>query len=147
MTMSKRIRTIEDLVKNFWSKVDIRSDNECWNWKAGTVSGGYGIATAYLNGKQDYAHRVAFNLTNGYLPTNGRVIMHSCDNKICCNPKHLIDGTQGENVSDAVNKGLITFHNSTKTVCSQGHDLTDPENVHWYQGHRRCRACDRLRRH
>jgi len=31
--------------------------------------------------------------------------MHTCDNKVCCNPSHLRLGTQTENVADMVQKG------------------------------------------
>jgi hypothetical protein len=30
--------------------------------------------------------------------------MHSCDNKICCNPYHLLLGTQDQNILDAMIK-------------------------------------------
>ena len=30
--------------------------------------------------------------------------MHTCDNPACCNPKHLVLGTQNENILDMTNK-------------------------------------------
>jgi hypothetical protein len=32
------------------------------------------------------------------------VIMHTCDNPSCCNPKHLVVGTHAANVADRVAK-------------------------------------------
>ena len=36
---------------------------------------------------------------NGFIP-QGKIIMHTCDNPRCVNPKHLILGTQLDNLSD-----------------------------------------------
>lgn len=47
-------------------------------------------------------HRVVFELYRGYLP---KVVMHSCDNPRCINPKHLVGGTQGDNNRDRAKKG------------------------------------------
>lgn len=35
----------------------------------------------------------------------GEVVMHTCDNPGCVNPKHLRGGSQKENVSDCARKG------------------------------------------
>lgn len=35
----------------------------------------------------------------------GIVIRHTCDNPLCCNPRHLIPGTQADNVRDMVERG------------------------------------------
>lgn len=43
------------------------------------------------------AHRVAYILTKGDIP-DGLLILHSCGNRRCCNPAHLRQGTQSENV-------------------------------------------------
>jgi hypothetical protein len=31
--------------------------------------------------------------------------LHSCDNRPCCNPKHIFEGTQKENIADMIAKG------------------------------------------
>jgi DNA invertase Pin-like site-specific DNA recombinase len=36
---------------------------------------------------------------------HGTVVMHSCDNRLCCNPAHLSLGTQADNIADMVAKG------------------------------------------
>jgi hypothetical protein len=43
------------------------------------------------------AHRVAFLLEYGHEPEIGR---HSCDFPPCCNPRHILDGTDQDNVND-----------------------------------------------
>lgn len=52
------------------------------------------------------AHRVAYFLEHGVDPT-GSIVRHACDNPPCVNPAHLLDGTQQENVADAVERGRI----------------------------------------
>lgn len=50
------------------------------------------------------AHRVAFEAVNGPIP-NGLDVLHSCDNRLCCNPSHLSLGTAKDNSDDKVAKG------------------------------------------
>lgn len=85
----------------FWSKVAIGERNECWPWLAGKFDSGYG-AFSLRPGKLVRAHRFAFTLYWGAPVHNA---LHECDNKPCCNPWHLWDGTTMENVADRDAKG------------------------------------------
>ncbi len=91
--------TESDLAR-FWSKVDKRGPDDCWEWTAYTNPGGYGM---FGIGKSVYlAHRVSYALANsdpGDLNVN-----HTCDNPPCVNPAHLWFGTQQENISDMIVK-------------------------------------------
>lgn len=85
-------------MKKFWDKVDILTENECWEWLGSKFQNtGYG-RTSY-----GYAHRVAFELSKGEIP-EGLHILHSCDNKLCCNPNHLRFGTRQDNMDDKVSR-------------------------------------------
>jgi len=88
--------------ESFWSKVDIRGPDECWPWKQSLNISGYG--NVYYRGWKTNAHRVAYFLTFGEVDKL-KVICHRCDNPACCNPAHLWEGTQGENVRDCNLKG------------------------------------------
>ena len=90
--------------ERFWEKVDIRSDDECWNWKASIRSDGYGQLNRGKRGLgMESAHRVSWTIHFGDIPV-GLHILHSCDNKLCVNPSHLFLGTNSDNVSDKVKK-------------------------------------------
>lgn len=93
--------TPKDLSR-FWNKID-RSDNPdaCWNWTAGTVEG-YG--QVWWNGRMRKAHRVSYELTYGSCPDD-LCVLHKCDNRLCCNPKHFFLGTRLDNNRDRVQKG------------------------------------------
>lgn len=94
---------MNELQKNaFWSKVDVGTHNECWNWKGAKKPSGYG--NVRVNKKYLLAHRVAFTITNGEIP-KGLIVCHVCDNPSCCNPSHLMLGTAKSNMADMVIKG------------------------------------------
>lgn len=85
----------------FWSKVDKKSDSECWNWTAAKNRSGYGQIR--VKGKLWIAHRFIYSKTYCSIP-EGKVIMHICDNPSCVNPKHLLLGTLAENNKDRARK-------------------------------------------
>lgn len=89
--------------EDFWLHVDMSGGPDaCWEWQLTKTPLGYGNWT--LDGKPQLAHRMAFIYKNGVIP-EGHVVMHDCDNPPCCNYKHLITGTQKENIQDKHNKG------------------------------------------
>ena len=93
----------------FWSKIEIKNTEDCWNWLAGLFSSGYGSFTA--DHKTYRTHRVAWELTNGPI-TEDRLILHKCDNKKCCNPNHLYCGTYGDNQHDRNERHPISASSS-----------------------------------
>jgi hypothetical protein len=92
----------KSITERFWSKVDVKGEDECWEWQGAKSSGGYG--NFLFDNKPKNAHRIAFLLEYGYL-TEGLDVCHSCDNIICCNPRHLWEGTAKQNMEDMVKKG------------------------------------------
>jgi hypothetical protein len=50
-------------------------------------------------------HRLVYELETGSELRSGDIVMHTCDNPSCCNPRHLKVGTQLDNVRDRDAKG------------------------------------------
>lgn len=110
-----RIGEIQD---RFWQRVDKRGPDDCWPW-TGTPDGyGYGVIQGLLFGKVPnegrrlLAHRASWLIHNGgSFPEgpppgpHGWVVMHTCDNRACVNPAHLVLGSQRANVEDMHSKG------------------------------------------
>lgn len=85
-----------------WAHVDIRDKKDCWDWKSNTDRKGYGCFVYRRKNKR--AHVVSYELAYGQKPV-GRIICHTCDNRLCVNPSHLYAGTHKSNVDDCVKRG------------------------------------------
>lgn len=73
----------------------------CWEWTRGT-DGRYGHV--YIAGVRFKAHTAAYLLWVGRIP-RGYVLRHQCDNPACCNPFHVLPGTQKQNRWEASERG------------------------------------------
>lgn len=94
------MRSVTSASDRFWVKVD--TSGECWEWAASKFRTGYGQFT--INGHPVSAHRFAYMDTFGPIP-HGLMVRHSCDNRLCCNPRHLSLGTAQDNMDDKVSRG------------------------------------------
>lgn len=102
MTITQALDAVR---KDFWSRVLRRGSAECWPWLAGQSSTGYGwiyICGGRRNPVRTYAHRAALYYSTGKWKSVAR---HTCDNPICCNPRHLRWGTKRDNAQDALRRG------------------------------------------
>jgi hypothetical protein len=108
VSANSSIEWCDALVARFWRYVDVRTPSECWPWKAGRFTNGYGQFRA---GKRKVkAHRVALELTNGRALRDGQLACHRCDNPPCCNPAHLFAGSSLDNARDRDSKGRTGRH-------------------------------------
>ncbi len=81
----------------FWTNVERRGPNECWPYTGFTDRDGYGRCSVDRAGCQ--AHRVAL-AASGVMVLTAQLVLHSCDNRKCCNPAHLSLGTHQENMKE-----------------------------------------------
>ena len=86
-------------IKRFFRKFKI--NDRCWNWTDKPVQDGY--AQFGIGGKSFRANRISYFLANDFLPD--KFIMHTCDNRLCVNPSHLVSGTAKDNSHDCMRKG------------------------------------------
>lgn len=100
-------------IARFWAGVDRdrRSENDCWNWMRSTTNG-YGQFSLDGGRTRTYAHRFSAYLAGivEALPvenhTSGRdLVLHSCDNPRCCNPRHLSKGDMKQNIFERDARG------------------------------------------
>jgi hypothetical protein len=108
--MAKCMRSItpEDITdavrQRFWQKVRVGNVDQCWLWEGSTRGdGSYGIAFT-VDLVRVSAHRLAYALANGECDKD-LIVCHECDTPLCVNPRHLVGGTQGENIRDMTSKG------------------------------------------
>ena len=89
-------------LERFWAKVDRGNPDDCWEWNAHRVRGGYG--RIWAAGRHWMAHRLSWSIHNGPIP-DGLMIRHTCDNPPCVNPGHLLVGTRADNGRDVRLRG------------------------------------------
>lgn len=121
--------------------------NGCWEFQGFTAktSGdprtrGYGH-TCY-RGKKWISHRLSFFLHNGHIDPKLDVL-HGCDNPPCCNPAHLTQGTDADNIGDAMKRGRPHRGNlmRAKTHCPQGHEYAKHARIDKTRNGSPRRAC------
>ena len=105
--MAQKSQTSE----HFWSKVNIRTPDECWEWLGSSRrKNGYGQVS--WKGKTCASHRIAMWLSGGIdsieISKNNAGenihVLHRCDNKKCVNPAHLFLGDHQANMDDMMMK-------------------------------------------
>lgn len=129
-------KNILRMAPHFWSRVEVRKSwDECWEWTGPALPFGHGRYDS-VAGKT--AHRFAWALENLALPPKSAVVRHLCDNPPCCNPRHLLLGSQQDNVQDMVDRGRANW---SEDVCRNGHPRLGNQRIR-PDGSRRCRLCD-----
>lgn len=103
--------------------------SDCINWSKGLAHNGYGLTTR--NNKTYRAHRLAYcdyhNIDHSDL--KGQVLRHTCDNRKCVNPEHLVIGTHQDNMDD------MKKRNRSAKGLSNGSGKLTPEQVTYIRTH------------
>ena len=136
----------EALAAFFWARVEAKGPDECWPWK-GIVDKvhGYGVGSISRQGKSQHwrAHRLSYIIHHGHLPED-LVVRHTCDNRPCVNPHHLLVGTPKDNAQDMMVRGRFRNAHMLQTHCIHGHEFTPENTRNTKRGHRQCKTCQRI---
>lgn len=114
-----------------------RDRSECWVWPY-SLRKGYGVLRRPGSSRMEKAHRLAFELEYGYpLDALG---CHACDNPSCCNPDHIFEGTQADNMADAKAKGRLSAPPAARPGRRMRHKKLTPDDVRAIRSDRRTQA-------
>lgn len=124
-----------------WFKSVSTVQNGCWLWSRYKISDGYGRLT--YRGKQVLAHRLvkllAEEMSDEQFNNPSCVVMHKCDQPSCVNPRHLIVGTQRENIADRGRKNRTAKHldrrdklGRFKNKTTGSHRPTNKGEIKWH---------------
>lgn len=117
--MAKQIR---DGLNKLISILESEIGEGCIEYKYRSNADGYSQPRLSTN-KVVYAHRFSYCWANcvSHEDIGDLCIMHSCDNPLCVNPKHLSTGSRADNNKDRANKA--------RTVVSSSRRKLSPEDV------------------
>lgn len=98
------------------SRESFYNGTPCWEWIGATTTNRSGmkygkVKTKWQRGPRKgqprtmYAHRLAAEHLGHRVISGRKVIMHRCNNSLCCNPAHLAGGTQRTNIRQCVKDG------------------------------------------
>lgn len=137
--MSRTHCVLDDprLPPRFWDKVQPEPTSGCWLWAGSTDRRGYGQLRFHRGpGGLRYTHRLV--LLDAAVP--GLVVDHLCRTPCCCNPAHLEQVTQAENIARgrmrSAQKAAAHLAAETRRDCRNGH-----KDVVWIANGKAGRTC------
>lgn len=96
-----------DILRDIQSRIKAINDTNnklgCWRWNGNHHKDGYAQIGVRINGKRKYI-LIAPLLCYLLFKRFEEHTRHLCNNKWCCNPWHLMPGTQRQNVFDSPRK-------------------------------------------
>ena len=104
----------------------------CWLWTGPT--NGYGYGRAWVDGRKQYVHRLAYEAFWGPVPP-GLELDHLCRQRACYNPWHLEAVTHGVNMERAAKA-------APATICKRGHPITGTKRSGANGIQRYCLTCN-----
>lgn len=89
-------------IERFRSKASLNPATGCLLWDGWLQGNGYGRFS--VNGRNRFAHRIAWEIAHGPVPV-GMFVCHRCDTPSCVEHTHLFLSSQRGNMADMAEKG------------------------------------------
>lgn len=119
--------------------------SDCWVWRGGLTSYGYGSFTSSWcrhQGGSNRVHLFVLSQMVGIEINPHQETDHRCRFRPCSNPDHLERVDQRTNTLRGVSP---VAKNARKTHCDNGHEFTPENTFVTDEGWRECRECNRMR--
>lgn len=116
-------RNFEEAKDHFYSIIIDKSN--CWITSLKLDQ--YGYSTMGLMGNRIKTHRFSYLIHKGEIP-DGQLVRHTCHNRACVNPEHLLVGTIKDNSEDMVKAGRSL--SGSKNHASK---FTDTDIIHIWE--------------
>lgn len=113
-----KVKTIEDHIAE---SVFPCPNTGCW-WWAGTIDANTGYGQLSMDHKTVRAHRAMYQYFHNRVLTPDIFLRHKCDNKLCVNPDHLIEGNHQDNMND-----MTSRNRQAKGSRNGGHKLVEEQ--------------------
>jgi hypothetical protein len=129
--LSERARGVRrPLEDRLWEKIAVSEPEACWEWQGSRDSGGYGHIVDD-DWRLRKAHRVVASLSG--LHVGDLDVCHACDNRRCCNPRHLFVGSHADNMRDRDRKGRTVLPPARPGSANSQARLTeqDVDEIRW----------------
>jgi hypothetical protein len=95
------VQPIQQAFDRIRARIEI-NERGCWIWRGAHNPDMYGQIK--VGDKTWATHRVTYTAVKGEIP-RGKVIRHTCDQRACCNPAHLLVGDHEDNTQDILDRG------------------------------------------
>lgn len=131
-------------IQRFHAKIGRPGDSSCRLWTGELNGKGYGRFPIYRGGRRRLlAHRLVLTLELGR-PVQS-LVLHSCDNPPCCEPGHLYEGCQAQNIQDAQTRARLNLVGLRSERERQSAEARTRAEVVHATGMKRCSMCRQIK--